>query len=73
MSEIYGQYNAGSETPPKWDIELQPGAEGITPALLIVGETGTVTIPLDEVNEFYNELMAAASRLAAIEAEAQDD
>ena len=69
MTNIHTTDNADLEPGPMWDIEIQPGVEGLAPALLIVGETGTVTIPLNEVSQFYNELMAAASRLAAIEAE----
>ncbi len=71
MTNIPAADNADLEPVPTWDIEIQPGAEGIAAALLIVGETGTVTIPFDEVSRFYNELMAAASRLAAIEAESR--
>ena len=73
MTETQALSNAGAETTPQWTIEIQPRAEGLAPAVLIVGESGAVTIPLDDVSEFYSELMAAATRLAAIEAEGRAD
>ena len=57
---------------PQWSIEMQPSAENLAAALIIVGDAGTVTIPLNEAGQFFQEWMVATTRLAAIEAEVED-